>query len=78
MLLALDMRQGQRFSDWLPQGSRMINAKLIRENVKAPYLATTVWEEPEDSRLTEEMTNMVFMDVESEVLEKFINICAGS
>ena len=60
-------------------GSRMINAKLmIRENVKAPYLTTTVWKEPEDSRLTEEMTNMVFRDVESEVLEKFINICAGS
>lgn len=75
VLLAQDMRQGQRFSDWLPQGAKVkINAKLIRENAKAPYLATTVWVESEDSRVSEEMTNRVFRDVESEVMEKYTNI----
>merc|ERR1711892_1004617 len=75
VLLPQDLRQGQRFSDWLPQGSRVkINAKLIRENAKAPYLATTVWVESEDSRVSEEMTNGVFRDVEPDVMQKYSNI----
>ena len=75
VLLPQDLRHGQRFSDWLPQGSRVkINAKLMRENAKAPYLATTVWVESEDSRVSEEMTNRVFRDVESDVMQRYSKI----
>ena len=75
VLLAQDLRPGQKFSEWLPQGSRVkINAKLIRENAKAPYLATTVWAESEDNRVTEEMTNKVFRDIDSDVMQKYADV----
>merc|ERR1711915_96142 len=75
VVLAQEMREGQRLSDWLPQGVKVkINAKLIREDAKAPYHATTVWVESEDRRITEHMVNRVFSDLEPETIEKYNNV----
>merc|ERR1711963_1389403 len=58
VFLAEKMKPNQKLSDWLPQGTRVkINAKLMRQDAKAPYLATTVWAESEDHMITEDMTN---------------------
>ena len=60
VLLATELRPGQRLHEWLRQGARLkINAKLIRERARVPFLVTTAWAESEDSKVTEEMAGKV-------------------
>lgn len=46
----------------------------VRERGKVPYLATTVWAESEDSRISSEMTNRVFQDIEPDLMDKYNKI----
>ena len=60
VVLQTPWAQGVKLSTWLPQGTRVkLNGKLMREKGKVPYVATTVWAESEDGRITQEMTNKV-------------------
>ena len=60
VVLQTPWAQGVKLSTWLPQGTLVkLNGKLMREKGKVPYVATTVWAESEDGRITQEMTNKV-------------------
>ena len=75
VVLATAQGPGVKLSAWLPQGARVkLNGKLVRERGKVPYLATTVWVESEDARITTEMTNRVFQDIEPELLDRYNKI----
>ena len=75
VVLATPWAQGVKLSAWLPQGTRVkLNGKLMRERGKVPYLATTVWVESEEGRITQEMTNKVFQEVEAELLDRFLKV----
>ena len=75
VVLANPWVQGVKLSTWLPQGTRVkLNGKLMRERGKVPYLATTVWAESEEGRITQEMTNKVFQEAEPELLDKYLKV----